>query len=601
MDNYIKLFEILSKTDRKKVLWIVLLVFIMAVFDVLGIASIMPFMAVLANPEFVGSNLYLHSFYVFYGSNDTQSFLFFLGVVVFGVLMFSLVFKAITNYILFKFVLVREYEIGRRLIVSYLGQPYSWFLDRNSAELGKTLLSEVHQVVINGLMPFMNVIAQSMMAIIIIVFLLFIDFGLALMVGGSLFVAYLVLFKLTGAYLTRIGVARLRANEDRFRAVSELFGAIKEIKVACLESIYTKRFIVPSKIYAEHQASAMAVAQIPRFAIEGFAFGGLLGVILYLMEGDQGISTMLPIMSAYAFAAYKLMPALQAIYAGVSLITFSSSAIRALHSSLHEKPPSSLEIIVETSPITHHRDVAFKDISFRYDSADKNALYNFNLVIPLGSKVGIVGPSGSGKTTTVDVLLGLLEPQSGSILVDGTIIGPSNRSSWQQSIGYVPQHIYLADDTILANIAFGVNPDQIDFAAVKVAAKRALLHDYIVDDMPLGYKTRVGDRGARLSGGQRQRIGIARALYRNPNLLILDEATSALDNLTEKSVMDAMHNMGKMTILMIAHRLSTVRKCDTIVFLNDGVIEGRGTFDELLEYNEIFRAMVEQEVKKVSN
>jgi ABC-type multidrug transport system fused ATPase/permease subunit len=598
MNNYIKLFEILSKTDRKKVLWIVLLVFIMAVFDVIGIASIMPFMAVLANPEFVGSNVYLHSVYVFYEFNDTQGFLFFLGVVVFGVLMFSLVFKAITNYILFKFVLVREYEIGSRLIVSYLGQPYSWFLDRNSAELGKTLLSEVNQVVLNGLLPFMNVVAQSMMVVIIVVFLLFIDFQLALIVGGSLFVAYLVLFKLTGAFLTRIGTARLRANEARFRAVSELFGAIKEVKVAGLESIYINRFRVPSKTYAEHQASAMVVSQLPRFALEGFAFGGLLGVILYLMGGDQGITAMLPIMSAYAFAAYKLMPALQAIYAGVSLVSFSSAAISALHSSLYEKPPCSLEILAETSPVTHHSDIAFQDVSFKYDSADKDALQNINLIIPSGSKVGIVGPSGSGKTTTVDVLLGLLEPQSGSILVDGTIIGPSNRSGWQQSIGYVPQHIYLADDTISANIAFGVNPDQIDFAAVEVAAKLALLHDYIVDDMPLGYKTRVGERGARLSGGQRQRIGIARALYRNPSLLILDEATSALDNLTEKSVMDAVHNIGEMTILMIAHRLSTVRKCDTIVFLNGGVIEGRGTFDELVENNQIFRAMAEQEVKK---
>ncbi len=601
MNNYLELFEILNKTDRKKVLWIVLLVSIMAFFDVLGIASIMPFMAVLANPEFVLSNEYLNYTYLFFEFKDSQGFLFFLGVIVFGVLMFSLVFKAITNYILFRFVLVREYEIGSRLMVSYLGQPYSWFLNRNSAELGKTLLSEVNQVVLQGLLPFVNVLAQSMMAVFIVVFLLFIDFQLVLVVGGSLFAAYFILFKLTDAFLARIGVARLQANEDRFRAVSELFGAIKEVKVAGLESIYIKRFGVPSKIYSEHQASAMVVAQVPRFALEGFAFGGLLSVILYLMKGDQGITALLPIISAYAFAAYKLMPALQAIYGAVSLVSYNSSAISALHSSLCKKPISSQEILDITTPVTYHREVTFQDICFRYDSAKKNALHNINLIIPSCSKVGIVGPSGSGKTTIVDVLLGLLEPQSGSIIVDGAKIGPSNRSGWQQSIGYVPQYIYLADDTILANIAFGVNPDQIDFEAVENAAKRALLHDYIVKETPLGYKTRVGDRGARLSGGQRQRIGIARALYRNPSLLILDEATSALDNLTEKSIMDAVHNMGEMTILMIAHRLSTVRKCDTIIFLNDGVIEGRGTFDELVESNQIFRAMVEQEVKKVIN
>jgi len=597
MKNYKKLFELLNKKDRKKIVWIAFMVVIMAVLDVLGIASIMPFMAVLANPEIVESNIYFQSFYNAYEFDDTQNFLFFLGVCVFCILIFSLIYKAITNYIVFKFVLVREYEIGGRLIEKYLDQPYSWFLNKNSAELGKSLLSEVNQVVLNSLLPLMSVVAQSIMVILIILFLIFIDTELALLIGGSLFVTYFVLFRMTTSFLSRIGVSRLMANDKRFRAVSELFGAIKEVKVARLENIYISRFKEPSKIYANHQASAMVVSQLPKFALEGLAFGGMLGVILYLMAGDKGIAEVLPIMTAYAFAAYKLMPAMQQIYGGISLISYSSPSITALHESLYEKSSKNNHEYDQESKVTLNKEIEFKDISFKYESAEKNSIQNINLKIYTGSKVGLVGPSGSGKTTTVDVLLGLLSPQSGSILIDGTPLNSSNRFHWQKSIGYVPQHIYLADDTLLANIAFGEEESDVDVEAVKIAAKRALLHDYVLNEMPNGYSTIVGERGARLSGGQRQRIGIARALYRNPSILILDEATSSLDNLTEKSVMDAVHGMGDITILMIAHRLSTVKKCDNIFLLNNGILESEGTFEELKRNNEIFRAMTDQESK----
>jgi ABC-type multidrug transport system fused ATPase/permease subunit len=597
MKNYKKLFELLNKKDRKKIVWIAFMVLIMAVLDVLGIASIMPFMAVLANPEIVESNIYFQSFYNAYEFDDTQNFLFFLGVCVFCILIFSLIFKAITNYILFKFILVREYEIGGRLIEKYLDQPYSWFLNKNSAELGKSLLSEVNQVILNSLLPLMNVVAQSIMVILIILFLIFIDTQLALLIGGGLFVTYFVLFRLTTSFLSRIGGSRLMANDKRFRAVSELFGAIKEVKVARLENIYISRFKEPSKIYANHQASAMVVSQLPKFALEGLAFGGMLGVILYLMAGDKGIADVLPIMTAYAFAAYKLMPAMQQIYGGISLISYSSPSIIALHESLYEKSSKNNHEYDKESKVTLNKEIEFKDISFKYESAEKNSIQNINLKIYTGSKVGLVGPSGSGKTTTVDVLLGLLSPQSGSILIDGTPLNSSNRFHWQKSIGYVPQHIYLADDTLLANIAFGEEESDVDVEAVKIAAKRALLHDYVLNEMPNGYSTIVGERGARLSGGQRQRIGIARALYRNPSILILDEATSSLDNLTEKSVMDAVHGMGDITILMIAHRLSTVKKCDNIFLLNNGILESEGTFEELKRNNEIFRAMTDQENK----
>jgi len=598
MRNFKKLFELLTKQDRVKMAWIVFFVFVVAILDVAGVASIMPFVAVLANPDIIFTNTYINAVFVFFEFDDVMDFLFFIGQIVFGVLVSSLALKAAVNYVLFRFVLHREYEIGCRLIVSYLNQPYDWFLAQNSAELGKSLLSEVNQVVRDGLLSMINVISQSILVITIIIFIMFINFYLAITIGLSLIVTFLFLFKITRAFLSRIGNARLLANDQRFRTVNELFGAIKEVKLASLERTYINRFRVPSKIYAEHQASAMVVAQLPRFALEGVAFGGMLGGILYVMQADAGFAETLPIFSAYAFAAYKLMPAFQSIYAGATLVSYTAAAVDALHSRLYMKAPRAIEMHGGKLPVTIQQGIEFRNISFKYDSAQKYALKNINLKIPAGNTVGIVGPSGSGKTTIVDILIGLLEPKSGFMSNDGSAISMSNMLEWQKKIGYVPQNIYLTDDTISANIAFGVEKHDIDYDDVIVAAKRASLHNYVSSELFYGYDTHVGERGARLSGGQRQRIGIARALYKNPSILILDEATSALDNLTEKSVMNSIHNMSGVTILVVSHRLSTIKKCDEIIFLNNGVIENVGTFEELLKNNQMFSKMADHETKK---
>jgi len=600
MNDYLKIFELLSKRERHKGYWLMLMALIMAVLDVIGIASIMPFMGVLANPNLVESNVYLNSIYIALDFASVQGFLYFLGFMVFAILMVTLCFKALTNYFMYRFILVSEYKIGGRIMEGYLGQPYSWFLDRNSATLGKSLLSEVNQAIQYGLLSAINVIAQCALVLIIIVFLIIIDYQLSLFVGTTLVVTYFILFKLTGAFLSRIGVARLKANDERFRAVNELFGAIKEVKVFGLEQTYISRFKIPSKIHATHQASAMVVSQLPRFALEGLAFGGLLGVILYIMKDGEGIARVLPVISAYAFAAYRLMPAVQQIYSGVSQLSFAIPAIKSLHSNLYDFPTAYSDDS-EDSSISLTKEIKFKDISFKYKSAERTALKNINLTISAGTKVGIVGPSGSGKTSTVDILLSLLEPQTGVIEIDGIVIDKSNRRQWQDLIGYVPQHIYLADDTITSNIAFGLDEDDIDFANVETAAKRAHLHDFVISEMPLGYKTVVGERGVRLSGGQRQRIGIARALYRNPSILILDEATSALDNLTEQSVMQAVHDMGDITIVMIAHRLTTIRECHNIILLDNGHIANTGTYDELIEKSSIFRLMAQQKFSLISD
>lgn len=590
MNIFLKILYLLDPKGKRQAICLIPMVLAMAVLDVIGIASVMPFMAVLANPDLVEINAYLNLLFRVFNFNSVDAFLYFLGVMVFVMLIITLAFKAITNYFLFQFALRSEYRIGSKLIEGYLGQPYAWFLHRNGSSLGKNLLSEVNAFIMSGLLPMVLVIANGCVVILTVIFIFIVDYQLALFIGLFVCLLYALMFKSTNSLLSRIGLGRLKANEQRFLAVNELFGAIKEVKVQGLENIYLKRFRSPSKIYSGHQAKAMVVAQLPRFGLEALAFGGLVVVILYLMDNDGDLARILPIMSVYAFAAYRLMPGIQAVYSGMSQIFFARPVVDSLYLDLKECTRSQVQHSF-SNQLDFKHVLDLRGISYKYPESKKSALHNINLTILQGSKVAIVGPTGSGKTTLIDIILGLLEVESGQIKVDGVKLDKDTARSWQSFLGYVPQNIYLTDDTICANIAFGQSSENIDLRAVELAAKRANLHDFIIGNLPLGYHTFVGERGVRLSGGQRQRIGIARALYRNPKLLILDEATSALDNLTERSVMDSVYAIENITVVIIAHRLTTIKDCDKILFLKDARAVATGTFDELIQKSSDFRSL----------
>lgn len=594
MQTFKKLLFLLSPDERKNAGFLLIMIMMMALLDVIGVASILPFMAVLTKPSIIETNLILNTMFQFskiFGVENSQQFIFALGILVFLLLVFSLTFKALTTYAQMRFVLMREYSIGRRLIKGYLYQPYSWFLGRHSADLGKTILSEVGQVIGLGLGQMMELIAKGVVAIAIITLLIIVDPKLAFIVGLSLAGIYLFIFYFIRGYLKRIGNKRLKNNQLRFTAVSEAFGATKEVKVGGLEQTYIKSFSDSAKIFAQSQASSQVVSQLPRFILEAIAFGGILLITLYIMALTGSLNSALPVISLYVFAGYRLMPALQQIYSSFTQLTFVGPSLDKLTSDIKNLKPFNGN--QDKGVLSLNKAITLKNIHYEYPNASRTALKNINLSILAKSTVGIVGATGSGKTTTVDIILGLLEPQKGTLEVDGKVITQHNSRSWQRSIGYVPQHIYLSDDTIAANIAFGVEPHDIDLVAVEKAAKIANLHNFLIDELPEKYQTTIGERGVRLSGGQRQRIGIARALYYNPNILILDEATSALDSQTEKAVMDAVNNLRKdITIIIIAHRLATIKKCNKIVLLEKGQIKNEGTFEELKNINENFRMTV---------
>ena len=584
MQTLKKLLYILTPYERRQGGLLVILILIMALVDMMGVASILPFMAVISNPDIIQTNIYLNKIFQassIFGVENNQDFLFVLGVFVFLFLVTTLTFKAFTYYVQTRYIQMRQYSISKRLVDGYLHQPYSWFLNRNSADIGKTILSEVSMVIGSGLRAVMELITKGAVTIALITLLILVNPKLSLLVGLILGSYFTFIFKFTRSYLDRIGKETLKNNKLRFIAISEAFGAAKEVKVGRLEQTYIKRYSVPAKIMARNGASSAVLSQLPRFALEAIAFGGIMLMMLYLMKQTGGIINALPIISLYVFAGYRLMPAMQSIYSSLSKIAYVKASIDSLTNEIKTLKP--LNLHEAQSALSFNKTIILKNVYYSYPNTSRTAIKDINISIPAKSIVGLIGATGSGKTTTVDIILGLLEPKKGVLEVDGKIITEQNSKMWQKSIGYVPQHIYLSDDTIAANIAFGVDPKDVNQEEVEKVSKIANLHKFVMHELPNKYQTTIGERGVRLSGGQRQRIGIARALYHKPRLLVLDEATSALDNETEQAVMDAVNNLNKnITVILIAHRLNTVKNCNIIFKLEKGEVVGQGTYDEII-------------------
>jgi ABC-type bacteriocin/lantibiotic exporter with double-glycine peptidase domain len=556
----------------------------------IGVASILPFITILTNPSLIQTNIILKNLFQalnILGIATAQEFLFTLGAFVFFLLIISIIFKIFLNYIQLHFVQMQEFSIGKRLIEGYLCQPYSWFLSRHSSDLGKTILSEVTQVVALGLQPLIELISKSMIAILLITLLFIFAPKIALIVSLSVVVPYLLIFYFVRNYLNQSGKERLINNQLRFISVNDAFGAAKEVKVGGLEQTYINNFSNSAKIFAYSQVSAGIIGQLPRYILEAIAFGGVLLILMYSTAQTGSFIEALPIVSLFVFAGYRLMPTIQQIYGSFTQLTFVGPSLNKLYDDLKNLKPFNEN--QDRSILSCNKSIVLNNICYTYPNASQVALKNINLTIPAKSTVGFVGVTGSGKTTTADIILGLLEAQKGTLEVDGKIITQLNSRSWQRSVGYVPQHIYLSDDTVAANIAFGVEAKDINQNIVEKSAKIASLHEFILNELPRQYQTKIGERGVRLSGGQRQRIGIARALYLNPKVLILDEATNALDHQTEQVVMDTINNLNKdITIIMVAHRLNTVRNCETIFLFSKGELIGQGKLEEIKKNHHFF-------------
>ena len=592
MNAFKQLLDLLTPLEIRRSMLLLVLIILTAFVDALGVASIFPFFTLLSNPQLIETNKFvsfLYNKFNLIGINSNEQFLVAAGIVVLVITISSLFIRAISTYFQIRFALMREYSIGKRLFEGYLSQPYTWFLNKNSSDFGKNILSEVASVTHQALIPAIIVIAQSIVATTMLIVIIIVDPEVAFVAGSVLILSYGGIFYFIKKYLSSIGTVSVTSNQDRFKEFNDAFGAIKELKLSGLEKNYIERFSRPAEIFAKNQSIAYTFAQVPRYIIEVVAFGGMIILVLFMMDKKGGLTEIVPLLTLYAFVGYRLIPATQNIYSSIATMRYSRPALSNLHKDLMYLKQLDQKKKSLAQSISLNKLIDLKDINYSYPGSTSVALKNINIKIQAFSKVGIVGRTGSGKTTLIDLILGLLDVNQGTIRADENIINKQNIRSWQKSIGYVPQHIFLSDLSIAENIAFGKDSKNIDLEAVVKAAKIANLHEFVSNELSKGYKTIVGEKGIRLSGGQRQRIGIARALYNRPKILILDEATSALDNLTEKKFMDNIENLtDKVTIIIVAHRLSTVKNCNNIFLMEKGEIKDQGTYEELMSKNKSF-------------
>lgn len=588
-----KIYSLLNKKERRQFFRLILAVVFVGLIEVAGIASIMPFMAVVANPEVVENNRYLHWAYQGLDFTSVNSFLVFLGFLVFFILLLSNAIKALVLWLELNFVHFRLYSLSRRLLFSYLSQPYVFFLGQNTAILGKNILQEVSKFSHEVLRPCTQIFSRLVSTLFILGLLFVVEPVLAVMIVLILGCSYVLIYFFAQRKLKRLGEERFEANTQRSKAAGEAFGGIKDLKLLNRERYFLDHFSCHSREAESKMVTHGLISQLPSYIMEILAFGGIMIIVLYFLMIRQDFGQTLPVIALYAFAGYRLMPALQGIFSAASLLRFNLAVLDALHRDLAgiiEIPAAWQQEKLPALPLRDKIELA--SVTFTYPGAETPVIQELNLTIEKNTNIGLVGETGSGKTTTVDILLGLFTPEQGSLMVDGVPVTSSNLLQWQRNLGYVPQSIFLSDDSLASNIAFGVPPEEIDMTAIKRAARIANLQEFVTNELPEGYGTNVGERGVRLSGGQRQRIGIARALYHDPDVLIMDEATSALDGITEEAVIQAIRNLaGKKTIITIAHRLTTLKDCDLIYIMDKGQIVEQGTYTELCGSSGRFRAM----------
>jgi ATP-binding cassette subfamily C protein len=595
-----KLYEIFTPQERMQALLIFFAGLITAFAQMAGVFSVFPFINVAMDPASIQDSPWLTLAYTAFSFSSPREFMAALGIAVVLLVILSNGITALTMWAKTRFVLNRNYTLSNRLLAVYLSRPYAFFLINNTSDLGKNVLSEINQLTSSFLMPLFEAMINILILVVIVFMLFSVNPAVTLVTLGFLGTVYGTLNYFLKVKLKQKGAERMEANKKRFRAATEALSSIKISRVIGAESFFLDRFAENSRKFADLNVFAKVVGQLPSYLMESIVFGGLiLFVVLALVRGGE-VSAVVPMVSLYAFAGKRLIPALQQIYSSVTQIYYNKAILDRLYQDLvsDEQPDLFPKEGGEKEELPFRHRIVLENIRFRYPEGERNVIDGLDLEIPKESVVGLVGSTGSGKTTLVDIILGLHIPKEGRMLIDDTPVAPANIRAWRRTIGYVPQDIYLSDDTVTRNIAFGIPDDRIDEEQVRRAARIAALDDFI-QTLPEQYGTVIGERGVRLSGGQRQRIGLARALYRSPEVLVLDEATSSLDGATEETVLNAIRSASKAkTVIMIAHRLNTLKDCDVIYMLEKGRISASGTYEGLLLENREFMRMAKVETER---
>jgi len=591
-----KIFSVIDRQTRAGLSGLFALMIVAALFEMVGVGMFLPLLQMLMNPGRISEIGILNEFFERFGSEDQGRFLILFCAVLVGFFVVKAVVLGIIIFVQNRFVTHRQALFAKRVLRHYLNQPYVFHLQHNSMELIRNVTLLSSRVFVKGLLPILQFFMELMVVIGIFTVLLLVDpvstLAMGAVLGGAVGVFYMWMRRRVQVW----GKRTVEYDGKMLLWINQALNAVKETKLYHREDFFAEAFAMQSLERAKYLAKSSTAPHLPRLFIEAVAVSALAVLVAVLIGyGNADAATVLPTLGLFAVAAMRLMPSLSKLVSAITTFRENTAAVDIIHADLFENnqaPEPRAEGAESPAPLSFDDALKMDNLAYRYPGAADLTLSNINLQIERGRSVAVVGKSGAGKTTLIDLILGLLSPTDGVILADDRDIF-SNIADWQRRIGYVPQDVYLTDDTLRRNIALGCADDDIDEAAIARSLSLAQLNT-VVSDLPLGLDTIVGERGTRLSGGQRQRIGIARALYHDPEILVMDEATSSLDSETEIEIARAIDKLsGDKTLIIIAHRLSTVRHCDLIVLLDDGRIVGSGGFDEMADRNADFNHMVE--------
>lgn len=561
--------------DREQKIKFVVLLFLIAgttVLELLGVSAVLPFVNVVMNPDTIERTWYLKALYDGLGFSNANYFMALLGIILIVIYIVKNAAVSAIYYLQYFYTFSNQRKVAGKMMHCYLQQPYSFHLQSNSAELIRNIGTDI-EMMFQGLLAILQIFTETAVCVVLGIYLLIKDKSITIGVVVFMVGFLLVFVKRFKRYLSRIG------DEDRYykanivKWLQQSFGGMKESKILGREKFFYENFIFSYDNWAEREKIYRFLQVAPRPVMEAAAITAMMSIVVLKLINGTSSAYFVTTIAVFAVAAFRLLPSVNRIANSLSVIMFNLPAFDAVYDELKTIEKLKTEKWSEKGNVTalsFTDTITLRDVSFRYPTGDSEVLTKVNLSIRKNQAVALIGPSGAGKTTLADIILGILEPTQGEILVDGQNIA-EKKHEWQKNLGYIPQTIYLLDDTIKNNIIFGAADIDEDDSKLWKAIEEAQLKEF-VESLSEGVDTEVGESGIRLSGGQRQRIGIARALYHNPDVLVLDEATSALDNETESAVMEAINILsGSKTLIIIAHRLTTVKNCEVVYEVKDGV------------------------------
>ncbi len=574
-DSMNKLMRLLSKDDKRKIAILFMMMIAAAVFETIGIGMIVPFVGIVTNPEMIQQQKILSYLFNLFSFKSAEAFLIFAVIFLLLVFLIKNLYLLLFQYAQNRVILNQQVKLSKRLFNEYLTKPYTFHLERNSATLLRNLNVEVSKVFQGIIMAGFNLLTEALVISSILVLLLITapeaTITATVLLGGSV----LIFFKYFRKKITKLGKEQREVSASLIKWVNQGLGASKEVKVLGKEAFFVEAYTKQNQIKANNSMYMKMLDHVPRLFIETLVVTIVLIVMMIIIFAGTETEKVVSTMALFAMAAFRIMPSINRVVSLITAMKYNQPALSVVYDDLFMNVDSNRQRVISNvkPPINGERvyknEIKLNAISFKYPNQKEYAIKDVSLTIPIGKSVAFIGESGAGKTTIVDIILGLFKPEKGRILVDGIDLH-EQKQTWQRKIGYIPQTIYLSDDTIRGNVAFCIEETQIDDKQVWRALEQAQLKEF-VESLPEQLNTTVGERGVRLSGGQRQRIGIARALYNDPEILFMDEATSALDNDTETEIMKAIDGLrGEKTLIIIAHRLSTIENCDIVYKITNG-------------------------------